>query len=129
MDAMDEDDIAQVVRVWREAMNATHRYWRDEGKDPKTGRAKGCWITEPDHKTRIAAANIFAAYKEGLPIQRQVNFNMGHEELRDVIEKAKKSPAALEALRGLGAMTLPDDHSSQTRQNVMPETAVVEKNE
>jgi len=25
-------------------MNATHRYWADEGKDPKTKRVKSHWV-------------------------------------------------------------------------------------
>ena len=71
LSAMNDNDVEQIVRVYREAMYAEHRFWKDQGKDDD-GRALGEWVFEPDHKTRVAAANMVAAYAEGLPVQRQL---------------------------------------------------------
>jgi hypothetical protein len=103
LDSISDDDVEAVGRVYREAMNATHRYWRDDGKDPKTGRAKGAWVIEPDHKTRLAAANMIAAYKEGLPVQRQIRLGANFTELRDEVEAFKRSPAMQDFTRRLFA--------------------------
>jgi hypothetical protein len=99
LDSITDHDLDAVARVYREAMNATHRYWRDDGKDPKTGRAKGEWVIEPDHKTRLAAANMVAAYKEGLPVQRQIHLGANFTELKDVVARFKQSPAGQRYLR------------------------------
>lgn len=104
VDAIDDDDVSEVLAVWRRAMKATRKYWQD----PKKGEKRGRWVAEPDFRTQLEASKLVAAYKEGLPVQRQVNLNIGHEELADVLAKAKSSPAALEALKLLGAGTLID---------------------
>lgn len=104
LSAITEDDVEQVVQVWREAMSAVSKRWIDQGKDAETGRAKGFWEELPDHRTRIEAAKMVAAYKEGLPVARQVTLGGTFEELRDVLNAAKTSPAAQEALRMLGGL-------------------------
>ena len=83
----------------------------DEGKDPKTGRARGHWEVIPDFKTRIAAANMIAAYKEGLPVQRQVVLTKAFESAEETIKKIKDSPELLKAIQTLqgGGLSLEAD--------------------
>jgi hypothetical protein len=102
LEAIDANDIQAIARVWREAMNADRRYWVDKGKNPKTGRAMGYWASEPDHKTRIAAANMMAAYTEGLPIQREVQLNANVDDLQQTIDNLKHSPAGQKMLEAMG---------------------------
>jgi len=102
LDAMNDDDLDQVARVWREAMNATQQRWIDQGKD-ESGRAQGYVDETPDHKTRLAAANMVAAYKEGLPVQRQIRLDAHFDELSDVVERFKRSPAAQDFVRRMAA--------------------------
>ena len=61
VDLMTDDDAERCVQVWREAMWATRRTFDLATKQ---------WIIEPDDKTRIAASQIFAAYREGLPVAK-----------------------------------------------------------
>jgi hypothetical protein len=103
LDSINDDDLDQVARVYREAMNAERRYWRDDGENAETGQAKGVWVIEPDHKTRIAAANMVAAYKEGLPVQRQIRLDAHFDELSDVVERFKRSPAAQDFIQRMAA--------------------------
>ena len=57
-------------------------------------------IIEPDHKTRLQAATLALAYKQGRPVERQevltANITANDESIMDRI---KKSPAAIAALR------------------------------
>jgi hypothetical protein len=99
LDALTDEDLDRVARVYREAMDAETWVWVDEGNDEKTGRAKGHRQFLPDHKTRIAAANMVAAYKEGLPVQRQVRLDGKFSELSDVVERFKQSPAGQRYMR------------------------------
>jgi hypothetical protein len=61
IEAIGQEDVDLVVKVWREAMTATRKF-----------QSNGEWIEEPDHKTRLEASKLLVAYKEGLPIQRQI---------------------------------------------------------
>jgi hypothetical protein len=122
LDSLNADDIDAVARVYREAMLATHRYWSDEGKDPKTGRAKGKWVIEPDHKTRITAANMVAAYSEGLPIQRQVQLNANFKDLSEDLRALKGSPEAMRMLRSLGGLPDVQETGSEKQADVTRET-------
>lgn len=90
LDALGDEDLAEVVRVYREAMNATRRYWIDEGKDDD-GRIKGHWEIEADHRIRILAANMVAAYMEGLPVQRQIRMQGDFVELGELLRDANRS--------------------------------------
>lgn len=91
VDRLTEEDREGVVRVWRESLNATRRYWDESA---------GGWVTEPDWKARQAAAGIIAAYDEGLPVARSesvvVTFKDNHERL---IELARTPSGRREALR------------------------------
>jgi hypothetical protein len=101
MEILTDEDLQRVAEVYRGALHANQRHWVDEGKDPKTGRARGHWEIIPDFKTRIAAANMIAAYKEGLPVQRQVVINKAFESADEAIKKIKDSPELLKAIRML----------------------------
>jgi hypothetical protein len=94
LDCINENDLEQVARVYREAMNATTRMWDVNEKK---------LIEFPDHKTRVAAANMVAAYKEGLPVQRQIRLDAKFGELKDKVAAFKRSPAAQDFLLRLAA--------------------------
>lgn len=89
LDALDENDLTQVVRVYRDAMNATRTFYLGP-----QGDEKGQWVTEADHKTRITAANMVAAYMEGLPIQRQIQMRGDFVELGDMLRNMQASGEA-----------------------------------
>ena len=101
MEILTDEDLRSVAEVYRGALHANQRHWVDEGKDPKTGRARGHWEVIPDFKTRIAAANMIAAYKEGLPVQRQVVLTKAFESADETIKKIKDSPELLKAIQAL----------------------------
>ena len=85
-----EEDQAANVRVLREAKAATHHVF-----DPATKRL----IQVPDHKTRLAAITLELAYSEGRPVERQISVSGDVEDFAAMLEKARQSPAALEALQ------------------------------
>ena len=99
MEILTDEDLRSVAEVYRGALHANQRHWVDEGKDPKTGRARGHWEVIPDFKTRIAAANMIAAYKEGLPVQRQVVLTKAFESAEETIKKIKARPSCLKPSR------------------------------
>jgi hypothetical protein len=101
MEILTDEDLENVAQVYRAALHANRRHWIDEGKDPKTGRARGHWEVIPDFKTRIAAANMIAAYREGLPVQRQLVIAKQFESAADVIASVKQSPELLKAVMSL----------------------------
>lgn len=102
---LEAGDLDSVVTVYRDAMTATRKYWIDEGKDER-GKCKGHWETEADHRTRITAANMVAAYMEGLPIQRQIQMRGDFVELSQLIDSARQSSEAMRLLN-VSAISLP----------------------
>lgn len=109
LEALGEDDLAAVVRVYREAMNAERSFWKETGRDPKTGKSIGAWHSEPDHKTRISAANMVAAYMEGLPIQRQIQMRGDFVELGDLLHGARASGEAMRLMPAIKSLpSIPD---------------------
>jgi hypothetical protein len=101
MEILTDEDLQSVVEVYRGALHANQRHWVDEGKDPKTGRARGHWEIIPDFKTRIAAANMIAAYKEGLPVQRQLVVAKTFRSAEETVSKLRQSPELIQALKSL----------------------------
>ena len=99
-DVLTEEDLERVAKVYRDALGAKQRFWIDEGKD-EFGRSIGHWEWQDDHKTRIQAANMIAAYKEGLPVQRQVVLTKAFESADEMLAKIKASPEALKAIQTL----------------------------
>jgi hypothetical protein len=105
-------------------MTASRSFWRETGRDPKTGKSIGRWVKEPDHRTRLEASKLFAAYTEALPVQRQMQVNAQFTDFQAVIEKVKNSPVMRAAL---GYVIETD--SSQNGQNVLPEIPAPEKSD
>lgn len=103
LSCLNDEDLSAVVRVYREAMVAERRFWIDEGKD-ENGRAKGRWEIEADHKTRISAANMVAAYMEGLPVQRQIQVRGEFVELGDMLKAMSGSGEARRLLPGVESL-------------------------
>jgi hypothetical protein len=122
--AMTDDDIDRVAQVYREAMQAETWIWIDEGKDEETGRAKGHRQFLPDHKIRLQAANMVAAYKEGLPVQRQIRLDANFTELRDEVEAFKRSPAMQDFARRLasGEIQIPGGEKQVENAREIPPT-------
>jgi hypothetical protein len=129
LDALTDEDLDRVARVYREAMDAETWVWVDEGNDEKTGRAKGYRQFLPDHKTRIAAANMVAAYKEGLPVQRQIRLDANFTELRDEVEAFKRSPAMQDFARRLasGEIQIPGSEKQVENAREIPPTTPVQQ--
>ena len=120
MEILTDEDLKCVAEVYRGALRANQRHWVDEGRDPKTGRARGHWEIIPDFKTRIAAANMIAAYKEGLPVQRQVVLAKAFQSAEETI-KIRQCPELIEAIKGLTAalnalVETPPEHPALTSQ-------------
>ena len=99
-DVLTDEDLERVANVYRDALGAKQRFWIDEGKD-EFGKSIGHWEWQDDHKTRIQAANMIAAYKEGLPVQRQVVLTKAFESADETIKKIKDSPELLKAIQTL----------------------------
>ena len=99
-DVLTEEDLERVAKVYRDALGAKQRFWIEEGKD-ESGKSIGHWEWQDDHKTRIQAANMIAAYKEGLPVQRQMVLTKAFESAEETIKKIKDSPELLKALQML----------------------------
>jgi hypothetical protein len=81
---LDEHDAVECARVIREARNATHRIFIKEA---------GGLVEVPDHKTRLAAVTLELAYREGLPVQRQVEVQAKIEDKSGLLDRAYRSPA------------------------------------
>ena len=56
---------------------------------------------EPDHKTRMAAAQIALAYRHGRPIERQQVVTAKIDSESDLLSRLVRSPAAKQALKDL----------------------------
>ncbi|HEY2626271.1 MAG TPA: hypothetical protein VGI41_05915 [Candidatus Udaeobacter sp.] len=80
-----EDDQEENLRVIREAKRATHRVFNFETKKTEA---------VPDHKTRLAGVMLDLAYREGKPVERQVQLQGDFEDLSVRLEKYKFSPEA-----------------------------------
>ena len=52
-------------------------------------------VIEPDYKIRMDAAKTVLAYKEGMPVQRQVVIAESFESLREALTAATHSPEAM----------------------------------
>ena len=93
-DLMTDDDLAEDMRVLRDAKKATSRVWDIEQKK---------LVEIPDHKTRLAATTFSRAYKEGLPVQRQVVAVAEFKSIEDTIAKLRASPELLRAIANLNS--------------------------
>lgn len=89
-DLMTDKDVAQDLKVLRQAKRATHQIF-----DTQTKKLKKV----PDHKTRLAATTLSRAYHEGKPIERSIALHGDADDFAAMLEKARNSPAALESLQ------------------------------
>jgi hypothetical protein len=80
-----ENDQKQNLRVIREAKKATHRIYDTEQKR---------LIEVPDHKMRLAAVALDLAYREGKPVERQIQVQDSYKEISVVLQELKQSPEA-----------------------------------
>lgn len=96
-----EADLADVVAVYRAGLRATQRIWVEDGTVDERGRRRGHWEHHPDHRTRIACADMIAAYKEGLPVQRQAILVQKFETMDQTRERVAQSPELLKAIGNL----------------------------
>lgn len=84
-DLLDDGDLDEAVETIRGAMKANKTHW--------DGVAKRM-VEEPDFRIRLEASKTILAYKEGMPVQRQVVMQESFESLRDAIMAAEHSDEA-----------------------------------
>jgi len=84
-DILHDGDLEEAVNTIREGMKANKTHW--------DGVAKRM-VTEPDFRIRLEAGKTVLAYKEGMPVQRQVVMQESFESLRDAIMAADHSDEA-----------------------------------
>jgi hypothetical protein len=80
-----DEDLDNAVSVIRRSLKAKKTYWDGVAKK---------MVEEPDYKIQLDAAKTVLAYREGMPVQRQVVVSEAFESLRDAIFAAKHSPEA-----------------------------------
>ena len=100
-----DEDLADVAAVYREGLKATQRIWVEDATVDERGRRMGRWEHHPDYRVRKACADMIAAYKEGLPVQRQQVLIEKFESTGEKMERYRQSPEmmnVLKALSGLG---------------------------
>lgn len=96
-----DDDLANVAAVYRDGLTATQRIWQENVWTDDKGRLRGKWVEVPDYKTRKACADMIAAYREGLPVQRQAILVQQFESMDQTRERVSHSPELLKAIGNL----------------------------
>lgn len=95
---LDDGDLELAVETIRGGLKANKSHWDGVAKQ---------MVIEPDFKIRMDAAKTVLAYKEGMPVQRQVVIAESFESLREAIAAATHSPEALRLIEsGLLAPSL-----------------------
>ena len=89
-DLMSGEDVEADLKVLRDAKKATHHVYDTKKKK---------LVKVPDHKTRLAATTLSRAYHEGKPVERSISVHGDVDDFAAMLEKARQSPAALEALQ------------------------------
>jgi len=97
-DLLTEEDQEENLRVIREAKQATHKIF-----DPVTKTL----IDVPDTKSRLAGVALDLAYREGRPIERQIQVQSTFDDFATLLEKFRSSPAAKRLLPELFESVLP----------------------
>lgn len=88
VDLLDEAmPLRKVVQVWCEQMEANTHFQGPQGL-----------IQKPDGKTRLAAVELWLAYREGRPIERRIIENHNIDSLDDLEKKLASSPALCDEL-------------------------------
>jgi hypothetical protein len=95
---LDDGDLELAVETIRGGLKANKSHWDGVAKQ---------MVIEPDFKIRMDAAKTVLAYKEGMPVQRQVVIAESFESLREAIAAATHSPEAMRLIEsGLLAPSL-----------------------
>lgn len=89
-DLMTGEDVEADLKVLRDAKKATHHVYDTKKKK---------LVKIPDHKTRLAATTLSRVYHEGKPVERSITLHGDSDDFVAMLEKARNSPAALEALQ------------------------------
>lgn len=79
----------KVLRKIDEGLEATRSIWSKEAND---------FIEVPDHKTRLAAVELYLAHTVGLPVQRSENLNINARAGAGQSIRRKATPMEVEAL-------------------------------
>lgn len=79
----------KVLRKIDEGLEATRSIWSKEAND---------MVEVPDHKTRLAAVELYLAHTVGLPVQRSENLNINARAGAGQPIRKKATPAMIEAL-------------------------------
>jgi len=109
-----DDDLDKVVVVYREGLEATTKIWKEaRGRHPDGRLIRGHWEFLPDWRTRKACADMIAAYREGLPVQRQQILVGKFRDIEQTRAVVGSSPEALKAISGLRAAGLAVEHDGQ----------------
>ena len=82
--------LESAIQVLKEQMEATTSFY-----DLKARK----FMTRPDHRTRLAAAELYLAYLIGKPIERRVIEQHNVDSLEDVEKKLAKCPALREEFK------------------------------
>jgi hypothetical protein len=83
---LDDGDLELAVDTIRGGLKANKSHWDGVAKQ---------MVIEPDYKIRMDAAKTVLAYKEGMPVQRQVVIAESFESLREALTAATHSPEAM----------------------------------
>ncbi len=98
---LNDDDLAEVVDVYRRGLKAKQRIWVENSWTDEKGRLKGRWEFVDDFRTQKGCADMIAAYKEGLPVQRQAILLQKFESMDQTRERVSHSPELLKAIGNL----------------------------
>lgn len=98
VEAITQNDIDLVLAAWRRALKAKRRMW---------DVIKKKWIFEPDVRAQLEATKLITAYKEGLPVQRQVVLNADYADLGKDLKKLQASPESLRMMKSLIGAEMP----------------------
>lgn len=88
-------DLEASARVVREAKEATTQRYDKDAK---------AWVTEPDHKTRLAAAAFERAHTEGLPVARHVILTSSFKDPSELLSALNESGEAAKAMATLAEL-------------------------
>lgn len=86
---LDDGDLELAVDTIRGGLKANKSHWDGVAKQ---------MVIEPDFKIRMDAAKTVLAYREGMPVQRQVVVAESFESLREAIAAATHSPEAMKLI-------------------------------
>lgn len=99
-----DDDLLEVAEVYRRGLRAKQRIWVDNAWTDEKGRLRGEWREVDDFRTQKACADMIAAYKEGLPVQRQAILVQKFESIDETRARVSESPEMLKVIGNLSKL-------------------------